>query len=315
MRALAILALLALTAGTTQAAPADGTFVANDACPALQSIRNQTNPGAVMTRSGEAYRIIEVNSLANPTHYRIEVPGASPLQRWVDIACGDDAGDAADAPLEAGPAAYMLAASWQPGFCETQPSSTECRDQREGRFDASNFSLHGLWPQSGDYCDGGDDGTPWRHLPPVDLSAETRRELDTVMPGTASFLDRYQWLKHGTCYEESAQSYFSEALALMRQLNASPLRDFLARNIGRSVTPAQIQAAADEAFGRGAGNRISIECKTEQGGNRRVLTELQIALYGAVDETSDLGDLIRNARPQRSNAAQCPSVIVDRAGF
>ena len=66
---------------------------------------------------------------------------------------------------------------------------------------------------------------------------------------------------------------------------------------------------------RGAGNRISVECKTEQDGSRRVLTDLQIALYGAVDEASDLGELIHNARPQGSNAGQCPSVIVDRAGL
>ena len=322
MRWFAVLALLALTIGSATAAPAEGTFVAEAACPALQSMRNGTNPGEVMTAPGTSYRIIEVNNLANPTHYRVEVPGASPPQRWVEIACGGEVD--ADEPLEAGPDSYMLAASWQPGFCETQPDKIECLDQSEDRFDASHFALHGLWPQpqGREYCEGvsrrdiqNDKPATWRLLPEVALNAPTRRELDKVMPGTASFLERHEWLVHGTCYGEPMQSYFSETLSLMGQLNASSLRDFLARNIGRSVTPDQIRAAADEAFGRGAGNRISVECKTEQDGNRRVLTELQIALYGAVDETSDLGELIRNARPQGSNAGQCPSVIVDRAGL
>lgn len=314
--------LFALVIGPVHAAPANGVFVTADACPALQSIRNGTNPGEVMTAPGEAYRITEVNNLGAPTHYRVVVPGASPPDRWVAIDCGSEGGE--DVPLEAGPDRYMLAASWQPGFCETQPDKVECLDQDESRFDASHFALHGLWPQpqGRQYCEGAsrrdiqnDRPATWRLLPEVALTAATRRELDKVMPGTASFLERHEWLVHGTCYGEAMQSYFSESLALMAQLNASPLREFMARNIGRSVTPEQIRAAVDEAFGRGAGNRVSIECKTEQDGNRRVLTELQIALYGAVDETSDLGELIRNARPQGSNSGQCPSVIVDRAGL
>lgn len=304
------------------AAPADGTFTATAACPALQSIRNGTNPGAVMTRPGASYRITEVNNLGNPTHYRVKIPGASPADRWVEIACGGNGPTDATAEAEAGPGSYLLAASWQPGFCETQPDRRECRSQHQDRFDASNFALHGLWPQprSKEYCgvsrrDIQNDRTAWRLLPELELSAATRRELEKVMPGTASLLDRHEWLVHGTCYEESVESYYSESLALMRQLNASALRDFFNANLGRAVTPAQIRDAADKAFGRGAGNRISIECKTEQDGNRVVLTELQIALYGAIDETSDLGALIRAARPIGSNAGQCPRVVIDKAGL
>lgn len=322
MRALATLALLALTIGSVEAAPADGMFTATAACPALQSIRNGTNPGAVMTRPGTAYRITEVNNLGAPTHYRVEIPGASPPDRWVEIACGSDGAADADAEAEAGPGSYLLAASWQPGFCETQPDRRECRNQQQDRFDASHFALHGLWPQprSKEYCgvsrrDIESDQTAWRLLPELPLSAATRRELEKVMPGTASLLDRHEWLVHGTCYEESAESYFSESLALMARLNASAVRDFFTANLGRAVTPAQIREAADKAFGRGAGNRISVECKTEQDGDRVVLTELQIALYGAIDETSDLGELIRAARPIGSNAGQCPRVVIDKAGL
>jgi len=46
---------------------------------------------------------------------------------------------------------YVLALSWQPAFCERKPNRPECRSQHERRYDANNFSLHGLWPQPRDY--------------------------------------------------------------------------------------------------------------------------------------------------------------------
>lgn len=316
-----------------QAAPFDGTFVAQQDCPALQSIRNGSNPGNQQVKAGQSYTVLEVNDLGQPTHYRVRVPGASPAERWVSLDCGIRTGlgqeprtqTKADTPkpAEAPAASYVLAASWQPGFCETQPEKVECLDQGRDRFDATHFALHGLWPQprSLEYCgvsnelQDADRPATWRDLPEIQLEASTRAELTKVMPGTASFLDRHEWLVHGTCYKEDMQSYFSESLALMAQLNASSLRTFMTENIGKAVTPARIRAAVDEAFGEGAGERVSIECKTEQDGNRVVLTELQIRLYGAIDETSDLGELIRTARPQDSNAGQCPRVIIDKAGL
>ncbi|WP_157944575.1 ribonuclease T2 family protein [Mangrovicella endophytica] len=70
-----------------------GTFVAEASCPALQSIRQQTNPGAVATESGARYRLLGRN--ADPaSHYLIEMPGAEPPRRWVAIGCGRVAGDA-----------------------------------------------------------------------------------------------------------------------------------------------------------------------------------------------------------------------------
>ena len=49
---------------------------------------------------------------------------------------------------------HVLAASWQPAFCETRPAKPECLSQTEDRVDATGFSLHGLWPQPVDnvYC-------------------------------------------------------------------------------------------------------------------------------------------------------------------
>lgn len=331
------LALLGLLfAAPANAEPANGYFIAREACPAFQSFRNQTNPGNIRTEVGRAYEIIEINSSANPSHYRLILQGVSPRERWVAIECGLRTEEAGDQPLpasddessapsspEAGSDDYVLAASWQPGFCETQPDKVECVTQDEARFDASHFALHGLWPQprGREYC-GVDQATKdkdkpatWRDLPEVKLSASTRAALVEVMPGTASFLERHEWIVHGTCYGEDMESYFAESVALMAALNASPLAQFMRDNIDRSVTPAQIRAAVDAAFGPGAGERVKVQCKDEQDGKRKVLTELQIALTGSIQPESDLAALILAAPTTDSNAGYCPSVVIDRAGL
>ena len=59
---------------------------------------------------------------------------------------------------------YVLAASWQPAFCATSAGQgkAECVSQTADRFDATHFSIHGLWPDDLDdrhifpcYCDRG----------------------------------------------------------------------------------------------------------------------------------------------------------------
>ncbi len=82
------------------------------------------------------------------------MPGAQPDRRWVAVDCGTiDGAQAAppappSRPQASGPKPrYTLAVSWQPAFCEARTRTPECRSQTPGRFDASHFSLHGLWPE------------------------------------------------------------------------------------------------------------------------------------------------------------------------
>ena len=74
------------------------------------------------------------------------------------------------------------------------------------------------------------------------------------MPGTKSDLQRHEWIKHGTCYSDTPEEYYVEALQLMNQLNASPVRVLFAKGIGEFVTADKVRAAFDEAFGAGAGD-------------------------------------------------------------
>lgn len=302
----------------------EGFFIAERACPATQSIRTGANPGGVMTEPRRAYDLLAGNR-ETPSHFLVRVPGVQPERRWVAVECGlravaVDTAPPGDTPRP-GRIEHVLAASWQPAFCETRPQKVECASQTEDRFDADSFSLHGLWPQpfSNIYCDvpaeleAKDRAGRWDALPEVALAPETRAELNTVMPGAASLLDRHEWIKHGTCYEGSMQDYFAHSLVVMRGLNGSAVRDLFAENIDQTLTSSRIRAAFDAAFGAGAGDRVRVSCVTDPSNGRRLIGELTIALSGSIDEDTGLGDLILAAPPTAQ--AGCPEGIVDRAGF
>ncbi|MCB1461459.1 MAG: ribonuclease [Nitratireductor sp.] len=214
---------------------------------------------------------------------------------------------------------YVLAVSWQPAFCETRPRVRECRSQKDGRADTRLFSLHGLWPQpvSKAYCGvpqaeiDADKAGRWRDIGMERLPDALWNRLRTAMPGTASHLDRHEWLKHGTCMAGvDPVGYFEKSLALLEALNGTPVRDLFAANIGRRLTGNEIRAAFDETFGAGAGKRVRIVCV--QDGNRRLISELTLGLTGEIGRAPDLAALIAAARPTDPG---CPGGIVDPAGL
>lgn len=302
--------------------PMDGTFRAGRACEALVSIRKDTNPGQVITGPGLSYRLLARNQ-KKPTHYRIEVPDAEPSERWVKAECGKVIPPApGEAPAPAAKPkpidlSYVLALSWQPAFCETNQKRPECRWQTGQRHDASYLSLHGLWPQPSTkaYCDlpaavrGAGEGGRWKDIPDIALSLATRAELETVMPGTKSLLERHEWTKHGSCYPADAETYFKDSIRLLKEVNASPVADLLLRSVGRRVTAADIRSAFDQGFGTGAGNRVRVICKDD--GGRRLIAELTIGLKGDIPAGTGLSDLMQAASPIDPG---CPAGILDPVG-
>jgi ribonuclease T2 len=338
MRTGLVFGLALAAASLTGAAQADvkmsGSFVADAACPATQAIKSGKNPGNITTDAGQSYELLAGNKDA-PTHYLIRVPGADPERRWVKVDCGQVSGgsastmSAAPAPdgqqKSAAPASgkpeYVFALSWQPAFCETKPGKAECKAQTAAGFDATHFTLHGLWPQPNGnfYCQvaaadkANDNPAHWQDLPPVELEPNTRSELDQVMPGTASDLERHEWIKHGTCYGKSQQEYFSDALNLMRAVNASPVRDLFTQNVGQELTSDQIRSAFDSAFGPGAGERVRVSCLNDHSSGRRLIGELTLGLTGPIGPNSSLGELLLASAP--TNKAGCPKGIVDPVGL
>lgn len=177
---------------------------------------------------------------------------------------------------------FILAASWEPAFCATNEKKAECRGEKRNGFDATNFSLHGLWPMRQQYCDVAEDlrqadgHSDWNSLPEVPLSAKTRSLLAKAMPGTQSGLERHEWIKHGTCTKLSADDYFAGAVGLIEELNASAVRDLFAQNIGKTLDAEAIKAAFDKSFGEGASERVKMSCRRV--GKTRVISELTIGL-------------------------------------
>ncbi|MCP3055185.1 ribonuclease T2 family protein [Aurantimonas marianensis] len=191
MKRFCLLAALLLVAPSAFAqVPMTGRFVAEARCPALQSIRKQTNPGGIATEPGVEYVLVGRNAEA-ATHYYVVIPDAEPPRRWVAVGCGrveadgvsaaageDSTSDAASrrgaealakalgqgwaegrrddretppsGDQRSGSGATVLAASWHAAFCETKPRARDCRNGGED----GGFVLHGLWPQprGNEYC-------------------------------------------------------------------------------------------------------------------------------------------------------------------
>jgi ribonuclease T2 len=298
------------------------SFTAQTNCPAVQSIRQGNNPGNIELTPGQTYSVIGKNK-ADASYYLLNIDGAQPAERWVSKQCGQllSAANPGDptAPANGAPGQkYVLALSWQPAFCETHQAKSECQTGTSSRFDATNLTLHGLWPQpNGNFFCGvsrdikaAANDKRWDELPPITLSAATTKALSEKMPGFASNLQVYEWYKHGTCYGTSPEQYFQDAMRLQDQVNSSSVQKLFAENIGNEITSADIRSSFDSSFGAGSGNKIAIECGKSR---PRLITELQINLAGEIKPNTSIASLISAASGRGGNS--CPKGEVDRVGF
>ena len=225
----------------------------------------------------------------------------------------------ASTPASARNSFALLAISWQSAFCEQRSDRPECATQTPTRYDATHFSLHGLWPgpRNRSYCNIAksfveiDKKGRWGKLPDLRLDPALRSRLNQVMPGTRSFLQRHEWIKHGSCHESgSTNGYFSDALRLMNELNNSPVQELFANNLGKFVSTAKIRQAFDQAYGTGAGERVKFKCI--QDGKRQLIREITIGLYGKFNKKTSIKQLIAQARP---TSIGCKGGIIDPTGL
>jgi ribonuclease T2 len=332
-----VLFTLALSTSALAQVKLQGQFTATQDCPALLSIKKGTNPGEVTLTAGTSYRLLGKNKDA-ASYYWIEVPIANPTQRWVAVACGTTDSKDVSAPAAGraagraavntpqgtvkpkpqpkapkdGVAFYVLALSWEPAFCEKMKGKTECKSETAASYEASHFSLHGLWPQPrrNVFCGVDqataalDDQHQWDRLPAPQMSAETKAGLDKVMPGTQSVLERHEWIKHGTCYPGgNADTYFKDAVRLVNDVNASAVQRFVAANIGKSIQTSDLRAKFDEAYGEGTGDRVRVSCSPDG-----MISELTIGLKGDISSGAKLSDLIAASAP---TDAGCSAGVID----
>jgi ribonuclease T2 len=319
--AAALLLAIGLSAAHAEVA-ISGSFTATQTCPAFQSFRKSSNPGDVQVEQNKTYKVIAKNK-PDATHYRIIVEGAEPRERWVSSSCGDvETGDHEPQAVPQPPgtvgtrATHVLAMGWEPAFCEQHRDKSECGELTSSSFASTHLSLHGLWPQprGRQYCEVAPDvreldhNHDWNALPNPGISPETLRRLAAVMPGVQSNLQRHEWIVHGTCFGGNADDYFGRASGLAEAVNGSGVAKLFAENAGKNLSAEAIRAAFDDAFGAGAGARVTVSCHGH--GDNRTITELIINLAGDVKGSTGLGDLMHTAQPVPPG---CPIGLVEHA--
>ena len=188
---------------------------------------------------------------------------------------------------------YLLALTWQPGFCADRADAAECKIAAK---DKPRLVLHGLWPDwdvngdgkrndGDDFCVSGDaerksmialDGGNWLKLPPVKLSVASSHDLERAMPGTAGGLDRHEWWKHGTCSDLKAEDYFATAIVLLREVERGSLARLIADQAGHALARKQLLDAFEMDFGKGSAKALMLDCEKSEVGT--ALQEIRVRL-------------------------------------
>lgn len=306
----------------------EGYFLASQPCEAFQSKNSMSNPGDILVEPSIIYEMLGLNK-PNGDYYQIKISDAPVTDaRWVAIACGEHVAetDTTDPdpqdPTGNESSDNLLALSWQPAFCELKPRKSECQTLNGGNLPvaATQLSIHGLWaqPRGKEYCGVSefmrqlDQNKQWGQLPELALGAETRAALNELMPGTASFLQRHEWTKHGTCHlgAGGAEEYFADTIAVTNAINRSGVGQFLAEHVGENISTQAIREQFDSAFGEGAGNRVQFHCQGD--GNRVLIQELKINLQGTISADVSVSELLLAAQ---ETTLGCPEGVVDPAGL
>lgn len=227
------------------------------------------------------------------------MPVLSFLVACIGLLLGGGIAAAQSAPE--GGAREVLSVGWQAGYCAVRPKSSGCAGFSADMPAAGRFSLVNRFEVRKSYCgieaalrEKASKGK-WADLPDITLAAATKVRLDAAMPAVRAGLDRRQWLKSGSCLAASAEAYYARSLDLLDEINASPVRALFTERKGAAVTLAEVRAAFDAAFGKGAGERVRLACR--KAGDRVVVTGITIGLA-----TGDgaLAALIAGASPTKS---------------
>lgn len=310
-----------------------GTFTAKHACQAYVSKNKKTNPNHQLLEIGQTYSVIEANRPDNPNWFRIEIEGTYSTERWVHKKCGAlELSDNLSSPspksnynrsepchTPGNQTSYVLAISWQPAFCEAHQNQPECRITNTKAYQATHFTLHGLWPNWKSHCKLHYQFCDYRvtrkprnkcQYPQIEIFDSTRKHLRVVMPSViaGSCLQRHQWWKHGTCSGWNADTYFKIAIRLVEEFNDAGMATFLATNVGKNVQKRTFLNKIDQNFGAKAHQLIKLSCRKSNGNVN--LTEVQITLPRKIGQDDSLASLIKAQLRQgklTSNRGNCPS--------
>lgn len=292
---------------------ASGSFTASRACDGYSSFAKGNNPGTIKTKPGAEYVVSEVNKPGNYEWVRIDIPEASPTLRWVSRECGVAMLDTAPGPERGGAAmcstpnkqdSYVLAMSWQAGFCEhgKHGKKPECDALGDGSLSVNNLTLHGLWPnrrqcgQNYGNCDGA----------PFALSEETVSHIAPWMPNfyyETSF-GQYEWNKHGKCQSLDPDRYFKKAVAALKIVNASLVGETVLRNTGRAFASADFFQALKAKYGDKVARNVMLICSGQD-----YLQEIRVNLPLNFSTEQGMAELVGDAVGFGSRTSGCGAQI------
>jgi ribonuclease T2 len=151
---------------------------------------------------------------------------------------------------------YLLAMSWTPSFCCTEPGKEQCANLA-GSFAATHLTLHGLWPN---FTDEQSRGKPraWPQFCGAYDHCE-KAEDATCAPGTAvpaglarlapgyvtdgGALATHEWSKHGSCTALDASGYFAAELAAITSIPGDATPATLGAAAGKDLARDELQRA------------------------------------------------------------------------
>ncbi|WP_226569088.1 ribonuclease T2 family protein [Mangrovibacter yixingensis] len=232
---------------------------------------------------------------------------------------------------------YVLALSWQPGFCQSMHQSrralpSECQNQQEQADKTQFLTIHGLWPDlPRSIARQGVDRRRWMRFgcatrpapdmpevkasrkcaaPDTGISPSLAEQLVKHMPGAGgtSCLERYEYAKHGVCFGFVPDDYFGTMLRLNNEIRHSAAGVFLAQHYGETVSRESVNQAISTAYGEKSVKAFRFMCH----GNPAWLTEIQIAIRAE----SINAPLSPNSFAPGAHPGNCPKQFrLDKAGF
>ena len=212
---------------------------------------------------------------------------------------------------------YVLALSWQTGFCQSQHDRNrnerdECRLQTETTNKADFLTVHGLFGCATRPIPNLPEARASRMCssPETGLSLETAAKLNEVMPGAGgrSCLERYEYAKHGVCFGFDPDAYFSTMVRLNQEIKESETGKFLADNYGKTVSRRDFDAAFAKSWGKENVKAVKLTCQ----GNPAYLTEIQISIKAdAINAPLSANSFL--PQPHPGNCGK--TFVIDKAGY
>ena len=207
---------------------------------------------------------------------------------------------------------YVLAIEWFPSFCLSNPDNESCKKKSENpvSYASEHLSLHGLWPNRSDcgtgyaFCGGEMPNVKSMcDLPALPFSDSSFINLlSEYMPGVLACLQRYEWIKHGTCQSFVPQAYFEEAIDLVKQVNTSYFGRYISRNINTTISLSNLYDAFDHDLGDGARNSLSITCSENK------VTDIWVSLKKNFNVNKPFSDNLLIL--SESAISSCPSKVL-----